>query len=154
MPDNAIHLPDTVRRKAKAQGRDGERWLNHLPSLVGGIEREWCLTVGSALSGGSEAFVAIVRMDSKDDAILKIEMPPYTSFANEVRTLIAADGRGYARLIRYDQSRHATLQERLGPSLREMNLPVSQQMAIICATLRLTWEIPAPPTLQTGAEKA
>jgi streptomycin 6-kinase len=81
-------------------------------------------------------------------------MPPYAAFASEVRTLVAAEGRGYVRLLTYDGARRAMLQERLGPSLRRFGLPVSTQIEILCATLWHAWEVPAPASLPSGADKA
>lgn len=42
----------------------------------------------------------------------------------------------------------------MGPSLYESGLPVPARVEILCAALRSAWETPAPPGLQTGAEKA
>jgi len=32
-----------------------------------------------------------------EEAVIKLEMPPYVSFAGKVRTLLASETRGYAR---------------------------------------------------------
>ena len=81
-------------------------------------------------------------------------MPPYASFAPEVRTLLAADGRGYVRLLEHDEERYATLLERVGPSLRTFELPTTAQIVILCSTLQRAWATPAPEGLPTGADKA
>ncbi len=128
--------------------------MDRLGCLLDDLERDWHLAVGRTLSGGSASYVAAARTSSGEDAVVKLEMPPYESFAGEVRTLVAADGRGYARLLDHDEERHAMLQERLGPSLDGSGLPVSTQIKILCATLRCAWEVPAPAGLQSGAEKA
>ena len=147
-------MPEAVRQKAAARGAEGRRWLDRLGCLIGGLERDWGITVGHTLGGGSESYVAAVRTDAGADAVVKIEMPPHASFAGEVRTLLAADGRGYARLLNRDEERHALLQERLGPSLRESGLPVRIQIEVLCATLRSAWEVSAPTDLPSGADKA
>ena len=154
MSGRAVYVPEPVLKKAMAQGIEGRRWLDRLGRLIDGLERVWGVTVGATLPGGSEAYVAAARTDAGDDAVVKIEMPPYESFAGEVRTLAAANGRGYARLLEHDEERHAMLQERLGPSLGESGLSVPVQMEILCATLRRAWETSPPAGLQTGAEKA
>ena len=46
------------------------------------------------------------------------------------------------------------LQERLGPSLAELGVPVKAQIEAICATLARTWEVDADPRLLSGADKA
>ncbi len=152
--DRTIDVPEAVRQKATAQGAAGRRWLNSLGRLISELERDWGVTVGPALRGGSESYVAAARTNDGDDAVVKLEMPPYTSFVSEVRTLAAAEGRGYVKLLKHDEERNATLQERLGPSLREFGLPVPTQIEILCAVLQRAWEVPAPPGLKSGADKA
>lgn len=154
MSGGDIAVPEAVRQKALYQGAEGRRWLAGLRRLIRELEHEWGVTLGAAFSGGSESYVASAKTDAGDDAVVKLEMPPYESFAGEVRTLSAAEGRGYARLLKRDEGRHAMLLERLGPSLYESGVPVSARVEILCATLRSAWETPAPPGLQTGAEKA
>lgn len=154
MSGGDIDVPEAVRQKALYQGTEGRRWLDRLGGLIYELERGWGVTVEATLHGGSASYVAAARTDANDAAVVKLEMPPYESFAGEVRTLLAAEGRGYARLLNRDEERHAMLQERLGPSLRESGLPVPARIEILCATLRSAWETPAPADLQTGAEKA
>ena len=151
MSGRTVYVPEPVRQKALVRGAEGRRWLDGLGRMIDELERGWGVTIGAALSGGSEAYVAAAGTNA---AVVKLEMPPYESFAGEVRTLAAAGGRGYARLLEYDEERHAMLQERLGTSLSESGLPVPVQMEILCATLRRAWDVPAPAGLQTGAEKA
>ena len=154
MSGRNVCVPEEVRRKATALGDEGQKWLDSLGHLLDELERGWGVAVGSTLSGGSASYVATARTSSGKDVIVKLEMPPYESFAGEVHTLAAAGGCGYARLLDHDEERHAMLQERLGPSLDESGLPVSAQIEILCATLRRAWEVPTPAGLQTGAEKA
>jgi streptomycin 6-kinase len=154
MSGRAVDVPEAVLQKAMARGPEGRLWLERLGCLIRALERDWGVSIGSTLSGGSESYVAAARTESGEDAVVKIEMPPYGSFANEVRTLIAAGGRGYVRLLDHDQERRAMLQERLGPSLRASGLSVSAQIEILCATLGRAWNVPAPAGLPSGAEKA
>jgi streptomycin 6-kinase len=125
-----------------------------LGCLICELEHDWGVTLGPALRGGSESYVAAAKTNSGDDTVVKIEMPPYASFACEVRTLAAAQGRGYVRLLDHDEGRNAMLQERLEPSLRESGLPISTQIGILCATLQRAWRVPAPAGLHSGAAKA
>ncbi len=108
------------------------------------------MTVGSALHGGSESYVAATKTRTGGEAVVKIEMPPYASFGSEVRTLIAADGRGYVRLLEHDEGRKAMLQERLGVPLSECGLSIPTQIGVLCTTLRRAWEVPAPAGLLEG----
>ncbi|HEY6581152.1 MAG TPA: hypothetical protein VIZ60_08475 [Rubrobacter sp.] len=50
--------------------------MGGLGHLIGDLERDWGVSVGSALYGGSESYVASARTDSGADAVVKIEMPP------------------------------------------------------------------------------
>jgi streptomycin 6-kinase len=154
MDGRAVDVPEAVRQKVVARGAEGRRWLDRLGRLIDGLERDWGVTVGPALRGGSESYVAATKTRTGGDAVVKIEMPPYASFASEVRTLIAADGRGYVRLLEHDEGRKAMLQERLGVPLRECGLSIPTQIEILCATLRRAWEVPVPAGLRSGADKA
>ena len=130
-----LEVPDAVRKKAQALGPSGRRWLQCLPDLICTLEREWGLTVDSALPGGSAAYVAAATTADGTDAVLKLHMPGYDAVADEIRVLRIADGRGYVRLLRSDEARGALLQERLGPRLSQLGLPTKRQIEIICATL-------------------
>ncbi|MGH3144837.1 MAG: aminoglycoside phosphotransferase family protein [Rubrobacter sp.] len=154
MRGRTVDVPEAVRLKAMARGAEGRLWLDRLGALIHELERAWGVTVGSTLQGGSESYVAAARTRVGGDAVVKLEMPPYASFPGEVRTLAAAEGRGYVRLLEHDEERYAMLQERLGPSLRGFGLPVPNQIEILCATLQRAWEVPAPAGLSTGADKA
>lgn len=154
MKGRAFDVPEAVLRKAMARGVEGRRWLDRLGRLVSELERDWGVVVGPALGGGSESYVAVATTDAGACAVIKLGMPPYASFASEVRTLAAAEGRGYARLLGHDEERNAILQERLGPSLCGFGLSVPIQIEVLCATLQRAWEVPAPEGLQSGADKA
>jgi streptomycin 6-kinase len=155
MSDAHVQVPDTVRRKALALGAPGAAWLAGLDCLVRDLAGEWDLRIGRTLPGGSEALVAEARMADGQDAALKIAIPGLDPTASELRTLLAAQGRGYARVLRRDWARSAMLLERLGPQLAELGLPVDAQIEGICGTLLEAWA-PAPggAPFQTGAEKA
>jgi streptomycin 6-kinase len=149
-----VDVPEAVLQKAVARGAEGRRWMNSLGHRIDELERDWGVTVGYTLYGGSESYLATAKTASGGDAVIKLQMPPYASFESELRTLAAAGGRGYVQLLAYDEKRNATLQERLGPSLRRFGLSVSTQIEILCAMLPRTWDVPAPAGLQSGADKA
>ena len=94
MSSEVVGVPEAVRQKAMAHGFEGRRWLKGLGRMVEEWQRHWKVTVGQVLSGGTESYVAAVRTEAGEHAVLKIEMPPYASFEGELRTLMAADGRG------------------------------------------------------------
>lgn len=149
----AATLPEIVRRRAEVDGPEGRAWLASLDALIAEIERDWSVTIGAALSGGSEAYVAEARTADGEHAILKLALPSSSPIA--ARILVAAEGRGYARVLRHDETRRALLLERLGAQLGSLDLPCNAQIEALCATLREAWMAPPPGMIfQTGAEKA
>jgi len=155
MKSRSFELPAEVGNKLVRQGADGVRWLNELAGFVGQLEHDWNIAVGAVFSGGSEALVAQATRADGSDAIIKFGIPGPTGFEQEVRTLVAADGRGYVRVLRHDAARRVMLQERLGPQLAQLHLPIRDQIEIICATLQRAW-VAAPDDLPllTGSQKA
>jgi streptomycin 6-kinase len=138
-----------VRQRAVAAGDVGYRWPDALPDLVTGLERDWGITVGDALHGGSAGLVARAINAAGEPVVLKLGSPAHDNFS------IAA-GRGYANLLNYDEPRRAILLEFLGPILHELGLPIPRRIEIICETLRQAWQ-PAsdhPAGFQSGAQKA
>lgn len=153
--DAATSIPGIVRRRAENLGAEGVAWLERLDALVEAIARDWQLTLGPALHGGSEAFVAEATMANGQQAILKVGLPGSESGRKEASVLLAAGGRGYATLFRHDEDRRAMLLERLGPRLEDLGLPPDEQMRLICEVLAEAWRPPPPGVVfPTGADKA
>jgi len=151
----ALQIPDRVRRRAVAIGEAGVAWLAGLDGLVRDLATEWHLSIGQAVSGGTESFVAKATTPEGQDAVLKIAIPGLDPTAGELRTLLAARGRGYASVFRHDAARGALLLERLGCQLNELGLPLDTQIEVICVTLLEAWApLPAGARFMTGAEKA
>jgi hypothetical protein len=127
-----VIIPEAVRNKASATGPEGEQWLHDLPALVAELARAWQLRVGEAMPGGSAAFVAPAETATGEATILKLAMPGglegNSDFATELRCLRIGQGHGYVRLLASDEHHRALLLERLGPSLAELNLPISRQL--------------------------
>jgi streptomycin 6-kinase len=152
---NPFQLPDKVRRKAASLGERGLTWLADLPGYVAEIERRWAIKVGPPFRRGSEAFVAEARTLDGQDVVLKIAIPGIDPTRQEVRTLRAAMGRGYAKLIRSDEAKNTMLLERLGAPLHELGLSSDRQIGLICATLKEAWmPLPEGESFVTGAERA
>jgi streptomycin 6-kinase len=155
-----VDVPEAVRRKALAIGSDGRRWLDDLPAMVAGLEREWGVEVGDAIAGGSGGFVANAVAADGTEAVLKIAIPDglegHSPFAKELQMLLLAEGRGYVKVLRSDLGRRAILQERLGRPLSAIGLPVEAQIDIIAATVGRAWRriSDISPPLPTGAQKA
>ena len=155
MGDIALDIPEAVKARSLALGPEGRAWLEALHAVVADLAREWDLTVGRVLHGGSEALVAEARTAAGRDVVLKIGVPGSGAGGAEARLLKAADGRGYAELIRHDEPRRAMVLERLGPRLSTLGYSIDRQIEVICATLRQAWMTPAATAgFIDGAEKA
>jgi streptomycin 6-kinase len=147
-------LSEKVHRNLVSLGEAGRAWLAGLPRCIAGIERRWAIKVGKPSRRGSEAFVAEARTFDGLDVVLKIVIPGFDPTRQELRTLRAAMGRGYAKLIRSDDAANTMLLERLCAQLHELGLSADRQIEIICATLREAWmPVPEGQTFATGAEK-
>ena len=145
----SLGVPPLVRQNALDQGAAGRAWLDGLGPMIGGLEREWHLTVGPAFAGGNWSFVAPAQLDDGTPAVLKLAMPASEGQGDlraEIEILTLADGAGCARLFRHDLDRRVLLLERLGRHLSELDLPVRRQLEIICSTLQEVWSVDASTT--------
>ncbi len=156
MRDVLADLPEKVRLNALSRGNIGEAWLAGLSAQVTEYERRWGIRVGQVASGGTEGFVAEATLEDGREAILKIVMSGTDSNRQELRTLRAANGRGYATLLRADEESNVLLLEKLGHQLHALGLPEEDMLAHICATLTEAWMPcePEGPRFITGAERA
>jgi streptomycin 6-kinase len=142
-----------VREKALAAG--AEKWLDGLPGLVEGLERDWSIRVGRPYQDSTEAFVARAALADGTPAVLKVVIPgaAIAAAAREITALGLAGGQGCARLLRADEARGALLTERLGRSLHDLALPIAQRHEILCSAASRIWR-PAPGCgLPTGADQ-
>jgi streptomycin 6-kinase len=73
--------------------------------------------------------------------VVKISVPGL-DFDREVRTLRAAAGRGYVRLLAADLDRNAALLDPLGGSLTDSGLPPERQLAVLADLFPLAWAVP------------
>lgn len=108
------------------------------------LEREWELSIGQPLSGGSSAYVAPVKTAS-GNAVIKIDMPSQPGsygFQQEIDTLIRANGHGYVRVLKFDYERRALLLEQLGLSIQDSKLEPKQAIRLLCQVLKQAWLVP------------
>jgi streptomycin 6-kinase len=124
---------------AGAKGGDG--WLAGLPATIAALEHRWGITVGERLAGGTASYVATAVTAAGEPVVVKISVPG-VDFGREVRTLRAAGGRGYVRLLDADLDRNAALLEPLGGSLSGSGLPPERQLAVLADLLPLAWAVP------------
>src|SRR5262245_53903806 len=148
-----VEVPEVVRNKAIAHG--AAPWLDTLPALVDDLAREWSLTLGPSLTGGTEAYVvAATRADDGTSCVLKLGIPRAGDhLANEATVLRLANGDGGPRLLRADIDRGALLLEKLGPSLFDLGVPIRSRHEILCATAARVWRPAFDAGLPTGAAK-
>jgi streptomycin 6-kinase len=142
-----------VREKALAAG--AARWLDDLPWLVEGLQRDWSIRAGRPYPDATEAFVARASQADGTPAVLKLMIPRagIDVAGREITALRLADGRGCVRLLRADPARGALLTERLGPSLHDLALPIAHRHEILCLAATQVWR-PAPGCgLPTGADQ-
>jgi hypothetical protein len=138
-----IGLPDAVRQFAEHLDAPGRAWLARLPALVAELERDWAITVVSPpLVGGTRSFVARVRTANGSAAVFKVGAPDDDA-PRRIDVLRAAGGRGHALALRADAARPAMLVDALGRTVDALGLSPPQQIAALCATLRIAWR-PAP----------
>jgi streptomycin 6-kinase len=150
-----VVLRDKVLKNLDARGAAGVRWLAQLPVLIARLEADWHIKVGQTFPNATEAFAAEAVGADGTACALKIPIVGVEKTEREIRFLDAAGGRGYVRLMRADAESGAMLLERLGPQLAQSGLPIDEQMAVICATLKHAWMKSLPGVhLLTGAEKA
>jgi streptomycin 6-kinase len=155
MSARRIDLRDNVLRNVAAQGEVGAAWLAQLPTLIPKLEAAWGIKVGQIFPNATEAYIAGAETADGEEVALKIPIAGIEKANREFRTLQAADGRGYVRLLRHDPASGAMLLERLGRQLAELGLPTEKQIEIICSTLQQAWTpLPSGLRLMSGAEKA
>lgn len=155
MTRDMSRLPSKVLRNIAAKGEAGAEWLATLPTLVADLERRWNVVVGKTMPNATEAYVAETTSAGRQPGVLKLPAPGADKARRELGVLLAANGRGYVRVLEYDPVSGAMLMERLGLQLFQLGYPIKVQIEAICGTLAQAWRQPPPDlSLMTGAEKA
>jgi streptomycin 6-kinase len=149
----AIELPPVVRQVAAHLGEPGERWLRDVPAVIASLARDWSITVGPTLAGGTAGYVAHARTADGLAAVLKVSVPA-EAFARQAQTMAAAQGRGYARLLAQDAARNAILIEALGPSMDRLAMTPERMIESLCATLQQAWQVPCPAGAVAAGQRA
>lgn len=145
-------MPETVKKRALAAGAG--RWLAELSDLIASLEREWAITVGRALQGGTEAFVAEAMSSDGTPAVIKLLVPGDPDAAHrEITVLGLADGTGCAALLNSDAERGALLLEQLGPPMSELDLPPARRQDLLCDAASKLWRRVPDAGLPSGASK-
>lgn len=147
-----MDISTVLRNKALANGAAG--WIDELPGLIAGLERDWSITVGRQFSDATEAYVAEATLTDGTPAAVKLIVPGEGDAAlREITALQLYAGEGCVRLLRADAGRNALLLERLGRSMHDLGLPITRRHDILCQLAVRMWR-PAPESgLPTGADK-
>ncbi len=148
-----VRLQPLTRARVASLGERGEAWAASLPGRLAELARDWGLDLGRSLPGGSNSYVVRARTADGAAAVLKVVLDG-DELDGQVRVLAAADGRGYARLLRADVARQAILLEALGDPLQSSGRTALDQLAMLADTLGLAW-LPAPvDRVPDSADKA
>jgi streptomycin 6-kinase len=144
-----IDLPQVVLDRARAEGT--EWWIESLPDVVASLCREWRITVGATLVGGTQAYVCEADLADGTPAVLKLTCAE--EIGREIAVMHHAGGDGAAAVHESDVERGALLLERLGPKLDDLGLPIGERLVILCEVAQRFWRPAAGLGLPTGAEK-
>lgn len=134
-------------------GAEGAAWTAALPEVLAALEREWSITIGRGLPGGSASFVARARRADGGSAVVKVALTG-EGWPEQVATLERATGRGYVRLLRFDLGRRAVLLEDLGPALGSRGRSAPDQLRCLADTLAVAWQDPGETQPAPGQDKA
>jgi streptomycin 6-kinase len=146
MNRSGLPIPADVRRTVVDwSGVDGQRWLAHLPEVVGRLAQEWRLTAGAPLGGGSASLVLEVTRADGTPAVLKVPCLDEES-RTEPDALRHYDGAGAVRLYDVDRHSGAMLLERVRPGTSlAMHPDADEALEIACRLLRRLWRPPKAP---------
>jgi streptomycin 6-kinase len=141
VPADPVH--DAVAEAGRRQSisdRDLSASVEHFSATVRLVCQDWDLTVQGWLSGGAGTPPLVVSCADGRSAVLKIA--ERGELDTQVRVLKAADGRGYARVLRWDARHGAVLLERLGHDLWTESALLSDQARVLVPLLKEAWEVP------------
>lgn len=145
-----VRLQPLTRARVASLGERGAAWADALPGRLAQLAVDWGLELGRSLPGGSNSYVVRCRTAEGDDAVLKVVLDG-DELEGQIRVLGAADGRGYARLLRSDVNRQALLLEALGSALQASGRSATEQLTVLADTLAVAWQ-PAPTDRLTAEQ--
>ena len=155
MEINFADLPKAIRLRARSVGPTGERWVATLEETVSSLALKWQFVPKEIRKGGSESLILAVALKDDSPAVLKVGLPGVCDCKTESHVLRIANGTAYPRLLEHDEEYNALLVERLGARLSDSDLPVSQQIEVLCQTLQEAWiPLQSSQGFMTGGEKA
>lgn len=105
------------------------------------LARAWSLELGEPYQRNSDGIVLRVWARGTP-AVLKVGIESLPWPTAQIPTLLAANGRGYVRVLEYDEALGAVLLEQLGPSAEGGDHPPVQQATMVAEVLGEAWRIP------------
>ena len=148
-----VRLQPLTRARIASLGERGSAWAEALPGILASLSRDWALDLGRSLPGGSNSYVVRATTATGVAAVLKVVLDDQ-GLGDQVRVLEAAEGRGYARLLRADIDRRGLLMEALGEPLEASGLSAEDQLAILGDTLAVAWQPSPVSRVPAQADKA
>ncbi len=143
---------DFAAWRVRADGPQGQAWINGLPALLQRLCTKWGLTPDDTamLHGGGSVVLLVHRGETA--LALRVSHDP-ERVADEVIALRTWAGRGAVQLVEADAAAGATLLQRLDPhrSLHALPLP---QAATVAGRLIQTLAVPAVEGLRALSEEA
>ncbi|WP_406830685.1 aminoglycoside phosphotransferase family protein [Pedococcus sp. KACC 23699] len=129
-----------ARRRQQLSERDLTPAVTHFAATVGWVCDAWELSPRGWFDGGAAMpTLDVVRADGMP-GVLKIALPGELDDA--ARVMIAAEGRGYARVMAWDDRAGALVSERLGTDLWTEQTGVVPQGTVVAPLLRDAWAVP------------
>jgi streptomycin 6-kinase len=126
-------------------GETGESWLNELPDLINALGSAWAIEAGPHFRNLSYNYVANALMPDGKTAVLKIGLPIKDVEINgEARYLQALDGRGAAKLLKFDRERQAVLLERVAPGANLRSVCKKNEAEAVKVAIRVLKRILQP----------
>jgi streptomycin 6-kinase len=103
-------------KNALGWGKEGEKWLARIPSIIQEFEKKWSLKVGPPYPLSYNYVAPVVRSDGTD-AVLKIGFPGDREFKTEIEALTIFSGDGAVKLLEADKESFVILLEKVIPGI-------------------------------------
>lgn len=112
--------PEFVRNIVAFKGKEGQAWIDNIPSIIMKYEERWKLHVLQPFNL-SYNYVAPAVKDTGEHVVFKLGIPGEKEFFTELEALRTFHGEGIAALLDSDEEHSAMLIERVEPGV-----PISQ----------------------------
>jgi streptomycin 6-kinase len=115
-----------AKRISAVYGRDGEGWLETLPSLLNETSQKWSLTLHRPFDNMAYHYVAPATSMDGREVVLKVGVPN-KELLNEINALRSYNGTGAVNLLEADPELGTMLLERLVPGNAVIHLRDDEQ---------------------------